>query len=184
MALSRQSPLRARLKNRLSKQEVDEVVSEVVSGVVGQEEIRALLFETDHALLFNLYWVLATVANRSSGVLRGLETDLFRGMILHASNESVVRSVLSVFKKADIPESIEDELYHFCFRAMESADSPIAHRSFAMVVCARLCKKYPGLSEELLATVKWVQETYGTVSPGVLSAARQVSGMLTPRSNK
>lgn len=184
MALSLQNPLRARLENRLSKQEVDVVVSEIVSGAVGPEEIRPLLFETDPALLFNLYWILATVANGSSKVLRGLETDLFRGMIRHASNESVVRSVLSVFKKADIPEPIEDELYDFCFRVTESADSPIAHRSFAMIVCARLCKKYPELSEELLATVRWVQETYGTVSPGVLSAARQVARMLTPRLNK
>lgn len=181
MALSPQSPLKARLRNRLSKRDIDEIVSEVVSGRVGQEEIRPLLFEADHALLFNLYWLLSTAAHRSSGVLRGLETDLFKGMMLQSSNESVVRSVLSVFKKADIPELIEDELYHFCFRVTAAAGSPIAHRSFAMLVCARLCKKYPELSGEFLETVKWVKETYGSVSPGVLSASRQVSAMLTPR---
>lgn len=181
MALSPKNPLKARLKNRLSKEEVDVVAAEILSGAVGAAEIRLLLSETDHSLLFNLYWILATVANRSSQALRGLETDIFRGMMQHADNESVVRSVLSVFKQVNIPESIEDELYHFCFRVTESADSPIAHRSFAMVVCARICKKYPELSGELLATVKQVQETYGAVSSGVRSAARRVFTMLTPR---
>ncbi len=181
MALSPKKPLKARLKNRLSKQEVNVVAAETLSGAVGAAEIRPLLSETGHSLLFNLYWILATVANRSSKALRGLETDIFRGMIQHADNESVVRSVLSVFKQVDIPESIEDELYQFCFRVTESADSPIAHRSFAMVVCARICKKYPELSAELLATIKQLQETYGTVSPGVFSATRRVFKMLTPR---
>lgn len=175
------NPLKARLNHRLSKKEIDEVASEILSGKVRAGEIRALLFETDHSLLFNLYWLLATVAGRSSAALSGLETDLFRGMKLHADNETVVRSVLSVFKRAPIPESIEDELYHFCFRVTESAVSPIAHRSFAMIVCARICKKYPELSSELLLTVKGVEETYGTVSAGVRSAARQVFSMLTPR---
>lgn len=181
MASSPKSPLKARLKNRLSKEEVNEVAAEILSGAVGAAEIRPLLSETDHSLLFNLYWILATVANRSSKALKGLETDMFRGMMQHADNESVVRSVLSVFKQVDIPESIEDELYHFCFRVTESADSPIAHRSFAMIICARICKKYPELAGELLPVVKQVQETYGTVSPGVLSAARRVFKMLTPR---
>ncbi len=181
MALSRESPLKAKLKVRLSKLEVDEVVSGILSGALGGEEVRALLSETDHVLLFNLYWILATAANRSPAALRGLEADLFRGMLQHRDNESVVRSVLSVFKQALIPESIEDELYHFCFRVTESAGSPIAHRSFAMMVCARICKKYPELSDELLPVVKQVEDTYGSVSPGVRSAARQVFRMLTPR---
>ncbi len=184
MALSLQNPLTARLEKRLSKQEVDVLSAEILSGTLRPEEIRPLLFVTDQSILFNLYWILATVANRTPKALRGLETDMFRGMMQHSGNESVVRSVLSVFKQADIPESIEDELYDFCFRVTEAADSPIAHRSFAMVVCARICKKYPELSNELLAVVKGAAETYGTVSPGVLSAARRVSQLLTPRSSK
>ncbi|WP_367913343.1 hypothetical protein [Leadbetterella sp. DM7] len=180
MALSRKSLLKTRLKNRLSKQEVDEVVAEIRSGTLTVSDLRPLLFETAPVLLFNFYWILATVSNCSTGSLRGLETDIFRGMLHHVSQESVVRSVLSVFKKADIPEEIEDELYAFCFGIIESPGSPIAHRSFALVVCARICKKYPALAGELLATAKQVEETYGAVSPGVRSAARQVSRMLSP----
>ena len=158
--------------------------AEVLYGTLRPEEFRPLLFESSQSILFNLYWVLATVANRTPKALLGLEIDMFRGMIQHSGNESVVRSVLSVFKQVDIPESIEDELYHFCFRVIEAAHSPIAHRSFALVVCARICQKYPELSKELLVVVKWASETYGTVSPGVLSAARRVSHLLTPRSSK
>lgn len=175
------NPLKARLKDRLTRQEVDLVATEIMTGSLTPEEIRVLLLETDRTVLFNLYWILATAANRSSRALTGLETDIFRAMMLHRDNESVVRSVLSVFKQVPIPESIEDELYHFCFNRIESADSPIAHRSFALVVCARLCKKYPELSAELLPLAKQIEETYGTVSPGVRSAARQVFRMLTPR---
>lgn len=182
--MSPKNPLKARLKSRLSKQEVDVVAAEILSGALEAGEIRALLAETGQSLLFNLYWILATVANRSPRALRGLETDIFRGMMQHPDNESVVRSGLSVFKQVDIPEVIEDALYHFCFRVTESADSPIAHRSFSMMVCARICKKYPELAGELLPVVKQVQETYGTVSPGVRSAARQVFALLTPRSNR
>lgn len=181
MALSRESPLKAKLKIRLSKQEVNQVASELLSGALSAGEVRALLSETDRVLLFNLYWILATAASRSSTALNGLETDLFRRMLQHSDNESVVRSVLSVFRQVAIPETIEDELYHFCFGVTESAASPVAHRSFAMRVCARICKKYPELSAELLPVVKQVEETYGSVSPGVRSAARQVLRMLTPR---
>lgn len=179
--MSPKNPLKARLKSRLSKQEVAEVAAEIISGALSTDTIRPLLTESDPVFLFNLYWILATVANRTPKTLHGLETDLFRGMLQHADQESVVRSVLSIFKQTDIPESIEDALYHFCFRVTEAADSPIAHRSFAMVVCARICKKYPGLSDELLAVVQQVQETHGQISPGVRSAARRVRTMLTPR---
>jgi len=175
------NPLKARLKNRLSKQEVDLLSTEILSGILEPGEIRALLSETDRTVLFNLYWILATAANRSSRALTGLETDIFRAMMIHRDNESVVRCVLSVFKQVPVPESIEDGLYHFCYQVAESADSPIAHRSFALVICARLCKKYPELSAELLPLAKQLEETYGTVSPGVRSAARQVLRMLTPR---
>ncbi|MCD8539133.1 MAG: hypothetical protein LRY55_04760, partial [Leadbetterella sp.] len=161
MASSRKNPLKARLSHRLSKQEVGGVIADIFSGKLAFSEIRPLLFHTDPGLLFNLYWVLATIANRTVRVLEGLETDIFKGMIQHAANESVVRSCLSVFKQTDIPESIEDELYEFCFRVTESADSPIAHRSFAMVICARICKKYPELAGELLPLVRQVEETYG-----------------------
>jgi len=179
--LSPKNLLKARLNSRLSKLEVDVVAAEIISGALSMDTLRPLLTETAPVFLFNFYWILATVANRSPKALHGLEIPLFHGMQQHTANESVVRSVLSVFKQVDIPESIEDALYDFCFRLTEAADSSIAHRSFAMVVCARICKKYPELSGELLPVVRQVQETYGTVSPGVRSAARQVLAMLTPR---
>ena len=178
------SPLKTRVKTRLTKKEIDELTAEVVAGTFTQEEIRALLFETDPVLLFNLYWLLATVAARSSAALTGLEVSLLQGMFQHVNNEAVVRCVLSVFKAIPIPEEVEGALYHFCFQAIQAVDSPIAHRSFALVICARLCKKYPALSAELLPLVKKIDENYGETSPGIRSACRQALRLLTPRSSR
>ncbi len=175
------NPLKSRIKNRLSKEEIQTLASEILSGQIGQAEIRRILALSDERLLFNLYWVLATVADRSPGALKGLEEVLFNGMQRHRGNESVVRNVLGIFKRVPVPEAIEDALYHFCFGVVQAAGSPVAHRSFAMVVCAQICLKFPELSPELLSVAKIAEETYGEESPGIRSAARQVFRMLTPR---
>ena len=178
------SPLKARIKGRLAKREIDVLAGEVLSGSIRLGDLRPLLFENPRDQLFNLYWLLATVAGRRPEALKELVGDLFKAMCLHAANESVVRSSLSVFKVMDIPGEVEDGLYDFCFRVIQAPGSSIAHRSSALLICARLCRKYPDLAGELLPAVKLIGETYGADSPGVRAAVRQVYKLLTPRSNK
>lgn len=173
--------LKARLRKRFSKEETTEWAREILAGRISKSDLRALLSAEETEILFNLYWVLATVAGISSTALAGLEEDLYWGMQRHPAHEGVVRSVLSVFKNMAIPDALEPELFAYCFKITESAGSAIAHRSFAMLICARICLRYPELVPEFLVVVSIVDETYGEASPGVRSAARQVFRMFTPR---
>ena len=171
--------LKKRLRTRISKQEIDVFVEDFLNKNISLVTVKKLLGDCD--LLFNVFWILSTAAHKRHTALEGLEKDIFRTMQLHSHNESVIRNGLSIFKNIEIPDDIEDDLYSESYRIIQSGNSPIAHRSFALSVCVKIALKYPDLKPELLELSKITLELYGNSSPGIKSSCNQAIKKLTPR---
>lgn len=173
------SILQNQLRNRISKQEIDIFVEALIDGRVRLSDIKKLL--SDDSVLFNVSWILATLAQKNAVSLSGFEGHILEMIKDYPENETVVRNGLSVFKSIDIPESIEDSLFTESFRILQERTSPIAHRSFSLSVCVKIALKYPELKPELLQVSKLVLELYGDTSPGIKSSCTRAIKTLTPR---
>lgn len=167
-----------KLEIRLSKAEVDAVVSELIKDSKNKRELIDLLHSDNQVVLFNAFWIVSTLALKRPTILKCWEAVIFLAAMKHKENESVIRCCLSAFKIIAIPEQIEDELYSFSIARIESRNSPVAHRAFALMVAYRISKKYPELKSEVLELAKINLETYGTESAGVASSARKVIKLL------
>jgi hypothetical protein len=171
--------LKNQLNRRISKREIDIFVQDILDENISLAEIKVLLADTSS--LFNLFWILSTAAIKRATSLNGLEREIFETMLLQKENESVIRNGLSIFKNINIPKELEDDLYNESYRISQSRKSPIAHRSFAILVCVKIALKYPDLKAELLELSKITLELYGSSSPGIRSSCNQAIKKLTLR---
>ncbi|MBK7850579.1 MAG: hypothetical protein IPJ66_05390 [Bacteroidetes bacterium] len=104
--------------------------------------------------------VLAQRAAMSVGYCAMEHPELFSGYfpkiikaIKMPMHDAVVRNGLQIFRRVNIPESMESKIVELCFELMSAADSPIAIKVYAISVIQKIAKKYPELLVELKARV-------------------------------
>lgn len=171
----------ANLNYRFPKKSIEFWTGEIISGNIEVKELEKFLLSNHKFVAFNAFWIVSFLASKHPKTLVGHEKMIFNALIKRKDNETAVRCSLSAFRILAIPEYIEDELYNFCFSLLNSPKTPIAHRSFASVICAKIARKHAGLRDELIAIIKINEELYGSYSPAVKSSSRQALKLLTLR---
>ncbi|MEM9856243.1 MAG: hypothetical protein AAF843_02740 [Bacteroidota bacterium] len=76
---------------------------------------------------------------------------------------AVIRNTIRLLRGISIPDNLMGEVTDICFGLMESNETPIAVKVFAMTVLANVCEKEPDLKNELALIIE-DQLPYG--SPG------------------
>ena len=67
---------------------------------------------------------------------------------------AVVRNTVRFLQFVEIPDHLIGEVTDICFGLLESGDSPIAVKVFAMTVLANVCEKEPDLKNELAIIIE------------------------------
>ena len=104
--------------------------------------------------------VLAQRAAMSVGYCAEAHPELFSGYLpkivkamINPVHDAIVRNGLQIFRRVNIPASMESKIVELCFGLMSAADSPIAVKVYAISVIQKISKKYPELLVELKARV-------------------------------
>ena len=69
------------------------------------------------------------------------------------SNDGVIRQVVKALAARDIPEKLEGQLADFCFRRLQSVETPVAIKVHCMQILANITTHHPDLAGELRTVI-------------------------------
>jgi 8-oxo-dGTP diphosphatase len=163
--------LQTMINNLMSMQEADWIATSAIENSQIFSKLLEYSFSTDKKLAFRASWTLTKVCDKYPEMIY---PHLIR--IIDAldklDNESVQRSFLRILSLTDLDEiSIKYHgiLAEHCFNALRSGFSAIAIKAYSMEIIYQLALKYPGLANELSASISMLQSEG---SPGIVARGR------------
>lgn len=136
-----------------SKQQVTKIADYVGNNPKKFAELMHLFFDREYRTCQRAAWVVSHCTDRHPG----LAEPYVRPMIMNLKKEvhvAVVRNTLRILQFMDIPGALLGEAADITFKLLQSKDQPIAVKVFAMTVLANICKKVPGLKNELTLLIE------------------------------
>ncbi len=116
----------------------------------------------------------AWVVSHCADTYNDLILPHLEAMILNLDKEvhvAVKRNTLRVLQNVAIPEDLLGRLTNICFDALNSSETPVAIKVYAMTILANVCKIEPDLKQELYLVIEG-QMPYG--SPAFKSRGRRI----------
>lgn len=147
----------------------------IAESAIANDEILAKLldysFSDDKKLAFRASWTLSKVHDKIPEAVMPHLNRMIESLDT-IDNESVQRSFLRIVSLSDlnlVSARNQGILADHCFRMMKSGISAIAIKAYSMETIYKLTKIYPGLANELSATVNMLG---GEIPAGLLARAR------------
>ncbi len=164
------STLRNLILAEHSKKQVEKIVRYIGNNQIRFDELLNFTMGKEERLAQCASWSLEYCVEAHPK----LATKHLKKIIQHLAkpgHHAVRRNLAKLLTFVDIPEKLESLLIENCFRILNSSEELIANRAYAAYAIERLCKKYPELYQELIASLD-AQSDYD--SPGMRSVMRTV----------
>ena len=94
---------------------------------------------------------------------------------------AIVRNSLRILEKISIPEAFHGEVMDTCFSFVESPQTPIAIKAFALTTLFNLSKIYPEIKQELILII---ENQIDNGSPAFKSRAKKILQQLNKHGKK
>ncbi|TND08982.1 MAG: hypothetical protein FD123_1836 [Bacteroidetes bacterium] len=98
--------------------------------------------------------VLSDCAEAQPQLVKPYLGKLIKNLEKEGHHDAVVRGTVRFLQFTDVPEKYLGILANTCFRLLMKADSPIAVKAFSMTVLLNICRKEPGLKNELKLVIE------------------------------
>ncbi|MEM7110035.1 MAG: hypothetical protein AAF519_17540 [Bacteroidota bacterium] len=140
------------IKNELLK-EHSKPQAEKIAAFIGQDPLR--FSELIDCLLDKEYRVSQRAALALSSTVDqcpDLLTPHLERLVKNLRNDihvAVLRNTIRLLQEVNIPNELIGEVADICFGLLESNETPVTPKVFAMTVLANICKKEPDLKNEL-----------------------------------
>ena len=115
-------------------------------------------------------WVVSTVFEKQPHLIFPFLNKIIKNMHRNV-HDAVKRNTLRMLQYISIPESLQGEVCQICFPLLQSNDTAIAIKVFAMTVIKNICKEQPGLKNELQFILK---DQLPYASKGFVARAKKV----------
>lgn len=133
-------------------------------------ELVTILLGNDPLAAQRAAWVLGHATEAHPGLAKPHLGKLIRNLGNKDQHDAIVRNTLRFLQTYDVPEKYLGELTDISFRLLMNVSSPIAVRAFAMVTLRNICRREPGLKNELKAVV---EEVIPHASAGLLNCSKK-----------
>lgn len=112
------------------------------------KELINLVLAKEEKVAKNAAWVLSHVSDVKPDIVLPHSKKLIENLG-NSVHDAVKRNTIRVLQFVDIPDELLGMTADVCFRYAKSADEAIAIKVFSLTVLANICKKEPGLANEL-----------------------------------
>ncbi len=112
-------------------------------------ELIKYALDNDKLLSSRAMWVLSHASDITYDCLKPYHLKLIDRLKTDDLHDGVIRGVLRLYQKKNVPESRESFMLDTCYRYIQNPSSAIAIRAFAITVVLNISKKYPELLHEL-----------------------------------
>jgi len=116
-------------------------------------------------------WILGICSDRHPWLVTPWLAKMVQRMQEHGVHDGVKRNAVRILQAAEIPRSLLGEVVTVCFEYLDSYDSPIAVKAFAMTVLTNAVEREPALAHELSSSLALHLQS---PSPGVRAHARMM----------
>ncbi|MCX6301928.1 MAG: (deoxy)nucleoside triphosphate pyrophosphohydrolase [Bacteroidia bacterium] len=151
--------LRKMINNMMSMKEAEWLAASTGENPALFQKLLDYSYSTDKKLAFRASWILSKVCDKFPELIYPhLEkiTEELDGI----DNESTQRSFLRILSLTDLQKISERHhgiLADHCFKALNSGFSAIAIKAYSMEIIYKLALIYPGLANELAASINMLQ---------------------------
>ena len=152
--------LRTMIFRLMSTKEVEWAATAAVENPFFFKKLIEYSFSSDKKLAFKASWTLTKVCDKVPSMIYPY-LKMIISELDNLDNDSARRSFLRIISLTGIDEVEQDQhglLADHCFRALNSALTPIAIKAYSMEILYKLAIRYPELANELSASVNMLRD--------------------------
>lgn len=126
--------------------------------------------------------IISLASDREPETMIPYLSDMLASMEQNRASEQAIRTILRIFLKLPIPESLESGLTNMCFDTIQNRNMPIACRAFAIQVAMKIVARHPEIANEILP---FIQQIALFESGGLANSAQKfVDQLKKPKKTK
>jgi hypothetical protein len=158
------------LANNLSQWLTKALADEVIKEPELFPLVVDLMLTASHPVNWRAAWVVDHVHRLEPLMLNGY-ISLFINTLSQVKSYGVLRHIVRILSLAPITLISDGRLVDFCFKQLQSAQTPIAVKAHCMQLVFNLSAEYPELTHELMVFLEVILQTG---SKGEISKARKI----------
>jgi hypothetical protein len=162
--------LKSIFQQRFSKQQTIWLTHEIIKSRDLFDELISIIIRNEPPFSIGPSWVMgyAGIERPAWYILRLPE---LLESLKPRTHQAVYRSIVSVLRKIEIPESLEGMVTDYCIRWVEDVNQSIAVKSFSLHILSKIMEKQP----ELCPEIKLITENLiPFASSGLMNTAEKV----------
>jgi hypothetical protein len=169
--------LKTKLKTRISKVEIDELIQNFDQSKLSLEEVISLL--KNKQTQFQASWLLTHLVEKKPSILKEAHIKILGEIIENTSHEGLQRNIWRSLSFIEIPTPLHEALINLAFEKLENHRTAIAIQVFSMDVLEKLLINETELQLALKAILELKLERQP--SPGLKSRATKIIGKINLR---
>ena len=169
--------LKTKLKNRISKDELDEIIQNFDHNKLSFEEIINLLKIKETQ--FQASWLMTHLVEKKPFILEEAHIKLLVEIVENTSHEGLQRNIWRSLNFIEIPTALHEALINLAFEKLENHRTAIAIQVFSMNVLEKLLINETELQLALKTILELKLERQP--SPGLKSRATKIIGKINSR---
>jgi hypothetical protein len=132
--------------------------------------LMLLFLGKEYRIIQRASWVLSLCAEANPHLLDSWMKPIIYNLRRKDLHDAVRRNTLRVLQFCEIPRALQGTLTNICFGFLSDPEETIAVKVFSMTVLKNICRREPGLKNELKLVIESQLEHAG---PAYLSRARK-----------
>jgi hypothetical protein len=162
--------IREEILKEHSRRQTNKIVKFIGNDVKKFKKLMHLFFNDEYRVVQRSAWVVNNCAEDHPELIKPYLEKMI-DYLQKLVHDAVRRNTVRIFQFIDIPEKLTGKVASVCFDLLQSKNEPVAVKVFSMTVLSKLCKKEPGLMNELRLVIE-AQFPYSTA--GFKSRAKKV----------
>jgi hypothetical protein len=137
-----------------SKRQTMAIVEFIGDDALRFAELMKIVFAGEYRLTQRAAWSMNYCAEQHPELIRPYLPKLLDCLERDDMHDAVKRNVLRLLQYVEIPRRLAGKVYSLCVDLIDNACEPVAVRTFALTVAARIAKSEPDLMNELRLIVR------------------------------
>jgi hypothetical protein len=164
-----------KLREEILKEHSKRQANKIIKWVNGDQEkfdkLVKLFLEGEYRVTQRAGWPMSDIVQHHPHLVKKHLRKMLLNLETPGLHNAVIRNTFRLLQFIEIPQTIHGLGADTAFRFFNDKKQPVAIHVFSMTVLGNLCKKYPGLKNELIPLIR---ERLPYSSAGFQSRARRI----------
>ena len=155
-------------EKKLTKQNALRIADYTCSSKKYFEELMQCFLSNEYRLAQRAAWCVSWAAKIHPHYINPYIKTLIEQLPRKDLHAAVIRNSIRILQHMEIPADLHGDLMNICFEFVQSLQTPIAIKAFALTTLYNLSKVYPEIKNELKLIIEenWQHETAAFKSRG------------------